>query len=66
MQLLEVEGVPQTLELKTFFSSEARKCQLTVSFLIHQWRDVLGCFKSDVRFNESTLNCNISINIYSI
>ena len=27
---------------------------------------ILGCFKSFVRFYESTLNCNVSVNIYSI
>ena len=27
---------------------------------------ILGCFKSFVPFYESTLNCNISVNTYSI
>ena len=27
---------------------------------------LLGCFKSFIRFYESSLNCNISVNTYSI
>ena len=35
-------------------------------FLREDAAKLLGCFKSFVRFCESTLNCNISANTYSI
>ena len=35
-------------------------------FVNRSFKFVLGCFKSFVRVYESTLNCNISVNTYSI